>query len=381
MNTSKIDVLAMAAAQTRAKMMHVNEAKAVPTAAHGEHGNKASSGNSPDIKSPTTTAINIVQIHTVRPNGRLHRGSSRERVPTFPEKLHAILNNPKLNSIVTWLPSGKSFCILNKDAFTKNVLPMYFKESLFESFSRRLKRWGYRKVYATGLKQIVITHDLFQKGRLDLCKMMNGRAGQSSKVAVKGAGSEISKVDESMIEQLAMAERSLQAYRNVHQAPERKTEMTPQVNQLPQVSPRPPSARTATAYPQAGMALPAIPYQDYPERKTEIMPKVDCSQVSPKTSSAPAATMGSEAGMEAPRFPYLNNDTSMRNVCLHPRMPVSYQRGYEVGTSSHAGYKLTYSADVARRMSSIDQEIQECQEQLEILNRLRELREKRQRYF
>jgi len=65
----------------------------------------------------------------------------------------------------------------------KNILPKYFREAKFESFSRRLKRWGFRKVYTTGLSQIIFSHDLFRNGRPDLCKIMNGR-----EKIVQGAG-------------------------------------------------------------------------------------------------------------------------------------------------------------------------------------------------
>ena len=303
-------------------MIRGNEAKASSTTC-GESGNKMSSENPREIKSSTTAAaVHAVQIPAAR-NQRSPR-SGRKGVPTFPEKLHAILNDNRLSSIITWLPSGKSFCILNKDAFTRNVLPRYFKESLFESFSRRLKRWGYRKVYTTGQKQIVLTHDLFQKGRLDLCKMMNGRASQSSEVTGKGASSETTKIDESMIEELALAEKSLRAHRNVNGTSERKTEMAPQVNRLPQVSPRTPPAQAATMYPQAAAAPHVIPH--------------------------------------------LNHGT------------VSFQRHREVG-SFRAPHNLMHAAGVARQMSSLDEEIRECEEQLAILNRLRALRERRQSFF
>ena len=56
---------------------------------------------------------------------------STRRKPTFAEKLQLILSNKQLSSLITWLPSGKSFCILDKNRFVQRVLPIYFREAKF----------------------------------------------------------------------------------------------------------------------------------------------------------------------------------------------------------------------------------------------------------
>jgi len=67
----------------------------------------------------------------------------------------------------------------------KKILPKFFREAKFESFSRRLKRWGFRKVYTTGLSQTIFSHDLFHRDRPDLCKEMNGREKTKSCMSIK----------------------------------------------------------------------------------------------------------------------------------------------------------------------------------------------------
>lgn len=47
---------------------------------------------------------------------------------------------------IAWLPDGKSFVIRNPDSFTRQVLPKYFKATKFQSFTRKLYRWGFRQV-------------------------------------------------------------------------------------------------------------------------------------------------------------------------------------------------------------------------------------------
>ena len=49
-------------------------------------------------------------------------------------------------SIVHWLPDGYSFIIADKQRFSSEVLPKYFREVLLNSFIRKLNRWGFRRV-------------------------------------------------------------------------------------------------------------------------------------------------------------------------------------------------------------------------------------------
>lgn len=117
---------------------------------------------------------------------------SRRRKPNFAEKLHAVLSNKDCRHAIAWLPSGRSFCITDQEEFVKKILPKHFREAKFESFSRRLKRWGFRKVYTTGLSQIIFSHDLFHRDRQDLCRIMNGRekvaADECTQGSISGSG-------------------------------------------------------------------------------------------------------------------------------------------------------------------------------------------------
>lgn len=64
---------------------------------------------------------------------------------------------------VAWLPSGRSFCITNKDKFVSVILPKFFKSRAnFNSFERRLKTWGFSKIDASS-KVYVFTHETFDR--------------------------------------------------------------------------------------------------------------------------------------------------------------------------------------------------------------------------
>lgn len=60
--------------------------------------------------------------------------TNNKRKPSFVDKLHAILSDKNCSDIISWLPSGKSFVILDKAGFTKTVLPVYFKEAKFGKY-------------------------------------------------------------------------------------------------------------------------------------------------------------------------------------------------------------------------------------------------------
>lgn len=50
----------------------------------------------------------------------------------FPKKLHAILSIDSYSHIISWLPHGRSWIVVDKDLLTTEVLPSWFKS--FESF-------------------------------------------------------------------------------------------------------------------------------------------------------------------------------------------------------------------------------------------------------
>ena len=53
-----------------------------------------------------------------------------------------ILSQEKFSDIITWLPHGRGFVILQKKRFANEIMPKYFnKKSKFTSFTRKLNRW------------------------------------------------------------------------------------------------------------------------------------------------------------------------------------------------------------------------------------------------
>jgi len=80
----------------------------------------------------------------------------------FPIQLHQILSNDAYSDIITWLPNGKSFIVLDKKKFVDVVSKKYFKETKYESFTRKLNRWNFIRI-SKGPDTGAFKHKLFSR--------------------------------------------------------------------------------------------------------------------------------------------------------------------------------------------------------------------------
>lgn len=259
--------------------------------------------------------------------------TNRRRNPSFAYKLHAILTDKDCNSAISWMPSGKAFRIMDKEEFTKKVLPKYFREAKFESFSRRIKRWGFRRMYTTGMKQVVYSHDLFQKDRVDLCKLMNGRAGQAMIDADHDTAFNPARFENEMEEQVALVERTLQA--NHKSVPEKEV----QGKQMQTTARRPVPASSSLQVP-----------------------------IYFGTKPSPMATAYHYMCLEHPMV--MANIASEAFVSSPWRYPMLEYR------ASYMPYNGTCDLNVVRQLSALDKDIAVCEEKLAILHRLKTLKNK-----
>jgi len=97
--------------------------------------------------------------------------SGRKKAIPFPLKLMKVLSNEEFEHSVTWMPSGKSFSIVDSKTFVAEILPEHFKTAKYASFTRKLHRWGFMRHYR-GEEAGAFYHRLFQKDRLDLVEQM-----------------------------------------------------------------------------------------------------------------------------------------------------------------------------------------------------------------
>lgn len=101
---------------------------------------------------------------------------------SFPQRLMELLNGEVYDDIITWLPHGKGFIIYKKKKFASDVLPRYFKQAKFTSFTRKLNRWGFTRVTQRGPEFGAYYHKFFQRDAPRLCMQMTCESGSKSKV-------------------------------------------------------------------------------------------------------------------------------------------------------------------------------------------------------
>jgi hypothetical protein len=91
----------------------------------------------------------------------------KRRAKTFPVLLMETITAHYNEDIVSWLPDGRSFVIVNPDLFVDAILKKTFKDCKYASFVRKLNRWGFARITTH-----CFYHPLFQRKRVDLCAQM-----------------------------------------------------------------------------------------------------------------------------------------------------------------------------------------------------------------
>lgn len=89
----------------------------------------------------------------------------------LPSKLAAMLSDPDLAAIITWMPHGRSWKILNRELFSSFALPPYFGHSNYASFVRIINAWGFRRI-SVGIDRDSYYHELFLRGKPRLHERM-----------------------------------------------------------------------------------------------------------------------------------------------------------------------------------------------------------------
>lgn len=93
--------------------------------------------------------------------------AKRRPTPRFLVNTYELVNDPKhSNQVITWTREGLSFVVLDVDRFCKEMLPMYFNHSKFESFVRQLNMYGFAKAGEPSWKEF--SHPDFRRGQPQL---------------------------------------------------------------------------------------------------------------------------------------------------------------------------------------------------------------------
>lgn len=124
---------------------------------------------------------------------------------SFAEILMNVLDDESYADILTWMPDGKAFTIVNPKKFSMDAMPKLFNIRNMSSFVRKLGRWGFQRVHERETKNSdIFKHPCFQKDRPDLCAKIKcvGRLTRSpTQGAVPAAPEEVQKVETLRLQQ------------------------------------------------------------------------------------------------------------------------------------------------------------------------------------
>jgi len=81
------------------------------------------------------------------------------------------LSQSDLSHAIAWLPNGKMFEVTSPTKLVEDILPRFFQETKFESFDRKLRRWGFKRVMK-GSSELIYHHPMFLRDDPEICKLM-----------------------------------------------------------------------------------------------------------------------------------------------------------------------------------------------------------------
>ncbi|KAL9189727.1 hypothetical protein ACHAXT_009402 [Thalassiosira profunda] len=83
----------------------------------------------------------------------------------FPAKLHKLLSDESYSAVITWMPHGRAWKVLDKERLISSALPEYdIACKKYESFTRQLNGWGFKRLYQSGPDLGSYYHECFLRG-------------------------------------------------------------------------------------------------------------------------------------------------------------------------------------------------------------------------
>ncbi len=110
------------------------------------------------------------------------------RCPSFLVKLYSVLSHQELSHIITWLPHGRSWTLIDPIEFEVSVIPKYFGSGTsIISFTKRVTKLGFRRISFSidtrpDSKRTCATsyfHDCFLRGKPHLMKRIHAQDKKS----------------------------------------------------------------------------------------------------------------------------------------------------------------------------------------------------------
>eukprot|EP00984_Skeletonema_dohrnii_P031934 scaffold25149_cov78-Skeletonema_dohrnii-CCMP3373.AAC.2 len=120
--------------------------------------------------------------------GKIEKHKKSDR--NFPARLHVILSDEQYSNIISWMPHGRAWKVLNKTLLVDEVIPKFFGQSSFASFARQLSGWGFKRLLNTGPDVGCYYHECFLRGHPRLTVLMRRVSPGRGKAATPNMHSE-----------------------------------------------------------------------------------------------------------------------------------------------------------------------------------------------
>jgi len=99
----------------------------------------------------------------------------RHGPPLFPKILYEILSRDDITDIISWCPHGRAWRVHKPKVFEDRVLSEHFRHSKYQSFTRQVTGWGFRRITQDKNKHAYY-HENFLRGSPHLLDKINRAA-------------------------------------------------------------------------------------------------------------------------------------------------------------------------------------------------------------
>jgi len=106
------------------------------------------------------------------------------RVQKLPPKLYTILSMREFSRIITWMPHGRSWKVIDTKGFQEEVMPRFFEYTNYESFVRLVNAWGFKRV-PLGPDRSSYFHEMFLRGVPHLLGKMHRLTNKDKRIKVR----------------------------------------------------------------------------------------------------------------------------------------------------------------------------------------------------
>ncbi|KAL9189653.1 hypothetical protein ACHAXT_009328 [Thalassiosira profunda] len=107
----------------------------------------------------------------IEDGGKIAKHKKSEK--NFPAKVHQMLSDPRNADAIAWMPHGRAWRVIDKTKLLDEVIPQYLVCKKYDSFSRQLNGWGFKRLYQTGPDKGCYYHEkCFLRGKPKLTSLI-----------------------------------------------------------------------------------------------------------------------------------------------------------------------------------------------------------------